>query len=153
MCLLSPVVYIHNGFHVTFCLGVNNFAWVAHLWNSRRGCFLINTRKSSIITEQIKVPVKRNFDHTKGKPPFSYLYCFPDFPKKWVGPLALKSDQFRCGCFSFLLLVDMMLSAICKEFLMVAYKQIHLFFTVLKLLVQKQVCEMIKDKQTQWKAG
>ena len=53
----------------------------------------INTMKISLITEQIKVSMKRNFAHMQGKPPFSCLCCFPDFPQKWVSPLVPKSDQ------------------------------------------------------------
>ena len=35
--------------------------WSAHLCILRRGCCVINTRKLSLLPEQIKVPLKRNF--------------------------------------------------------------------------------------------
>ena len=75
-----------------------HFAWVSPLVNFKKRLFSYEHKEVIANNGTNKGASETKLcSHVGGKPPFSYLYCFPDFPKKWGSPLVLKSDQLCLG--------------------------------------------------------
>ena len=60
----------------------HHFAWVSPVVVFKNRLFSNKHREVISNDGSIKVPLKRNFTHMLGKPPFTQVCCYPDFPQK-----------------------------------------------------------------------